>query len=152
MSAILPKKPKNKSTWGTRVVRLNFFVRFLEELNIPKRHFKINWPLVEAVFLITAIFFATDFRRSRRSYCVSSYAYDLWSCLVNPVQYGQLRWSSGWAGLSTTEVFLNFVSDMKITRYNLINRWKRLKQKNNKKFNKKFNKKNEVFALRKFSS
>ena len=27
------------------VVRLNFFVRFLEELRIPKSPFEINWPL-----------------------------------------------------------------------------------------------------------
>ena len=36
---------KNNLTWGTIVVKLNFFVRFLGELKIPKRHFEINWPL-----------------------------------------------------------------------------------------------------------
>ena len=29
----------------TIVVKSNFFVRFLGELKIPKRHFEINWPL-----------------------------------------------------------------------------------------------------------
>ena len=31
--------------WSTIVVKLIFFVRFLGELKIPKRHFVINWPL-----------------------------------------------------------------------------------------------------------
>ena len=35
----------NNSTWGTIVVKSNFFVRFLGELKIPKRHFEINRPL-----------------------------------------------------------------------------------------------------------
>ena len=34
---------KNNSTWGNIVVKSNFFVRFLGELKIPNRHFKINW-------------------------------------------------------------------------------------------------------------
>ena len=38
------KKNENNSTWGTIVVKSNFFVRFLGELKIPKRHFEINWP------------------------------------------------------------------------------------------------------------
>ena len=37
------KSNENNSTWGTLVVKSNFFVRFLDEL---KRHFEINWPLV----------------------------------------------------------------------------------------------------------
>ena len=37
---------ENKSTWGIIVVKANFFVRFLEELRIPKSSFEINWPLV----------------------------------------------------------------------------------------------------------
>ena len=44
------KMNKNNSTWGTIEVKLIFFVRFLGELKIPKRHFKINWPLA---FLLT---------------------------------------------------------------------------------------------------
>jgi hypothetical protein len=40
------KTNENNSTWGTIVVRLNFFVWFLEELKTPKRHFEINWPFV----------------------------------------------------------------------------------------------------------
>ena len=40
------KTNENNSTWGTIVVKLNFFVRwFLGELKIPKRHFEINWLL-----------------------------------------------------------------------------------------------------------
>ena len=35
----------NNSTWGTIVVKSNFFVHFLGELKIPKRHFEINRPL-----------------------------------------------------------------------------------------------------------
>ena len=31
------------------VVRSNFFVRFVEELKIPKRYFEINWPLLCAL-------------------------------------------------------------------------------------------------------
>ena len=41
---------KNKSTWDTIVVRLNFFVRFLEELKTPKSPFEINWPLINFLF------------------------------------------------------------------------------------------------------
>ena len=44
------KKNKNKSTWGIIVVQLNLFVRFLEELRIPKSSFEINWPLQWARF------------------------------------------------------------------------------------------------------
>ena len=39
------KTNKNKSTWGIKVVKSNYFVRFLEELRIPKSPFEINWPL-----------------------------------------------------------------------------------------------------------
>ena len=39
------KTNENNSTWGTKVVRSNFFVPFLGELKIPKRHFEINGPL-----------------------------------------------------------------------------------------------------------
>ena len=42
--------PKNNSTWGIIVVKLNFFIRFLGELKIPKRHFEINWPLKQHFF------------------------------------------------------------------------------------------------------
>ena len=41
------KMKQNKSTW---VVKLNFFVRFLEELRILKSPFEINWPLVHIIF------------------------------------------------------------------------------------------------------
>ena len=40
---------ENNSTWGTIVIRSNFFVRFVEELKIPKRYFEINWPLLCAL-------------------------------------------------------------------------------------------------------
>ena len=33
------------SAWGTILVKHNFFVHFFGELKIPKRHFKIDWPL-----------------------------------------------------------------------------------------------------------
>ena len=42
------KSNENNSTWGTLLVKSNFFLRFLEELKIPKRHFEINWPLADA--------------------------------------------------------------------------------------------------------
>ena len=37
---------ENNLTQGTIVIKSNFFVHFLGELKISKRHFKINWPLV----------------------------------------------------------------------------------------------------------
>ena len=39
------KTNENNSTWGTIVVKSIFFIRFMGELKIPKRHFEINWPL-----------------------------------------------------------------------------------------------------------
>ena len=39
------KTNENNSTWGTMIVKSNLFVCFLGKLMIPKRHFKINWPL-----------------------------------------------------------------------------------------------------------
>ena len=42
------KTNKNKLNWGIIVVKLNFFVCFLEELRIPKSPFEINWPLVQS--------------------------------------------------------------------------------------------------------
>ena len=39
------KTNKNNSTWGTIVVKSNFFIHFLGVLKIPRRHFEINWPL-----------------------------------------------------------------------------------------------------------
>ena len=42
------KTNENNSNWGTIVVKSNFFVRFLGELKIPKRHFEINWPLLRS--------------------------------------------------------------------------------------------------------
>ena len=41
----LQKTNENKSTWGIIVVKSNSFVRFLEEIDDPKNHFEINWPL-----------------------------------------------------------------------------------------------------------
>ena len=43
------KTNKNKSTWGIIVVKLNFFVRFLGEMKIPKGHIEINWPLARHI-------------------------------------------------------------------------------------------------------
>ena len=34
------------------IVKSNFFIRFLGELKIPKRHFEINWPLAKAAALL----------------------------------------------------------------------------------------------------
>ena len=42
----LQKTNENKFTWGLIVVKLNSFVCFLEEIDDPKNHFEINWPLV----------------------------------------------------------------------------------------------------------
>ena len=36
---------ENKSIWGIIVVKSNSFVRFLEEIEIIKNPFEINWPL-----------------------------------------------------------------------------------------------------------
>ena len=41
----LQKMNKNKSTWGIIAVKSNLFVHFLEEIDDPKNHFEINWPL-----------------------------------------------------------------------------------------------------------
>ena len=41
------KTNENNSTWGIVVVKLNFFVRFSEELRIAKSPFEINWPLAK---------------------------------------------------------------------------------------------------------
>ena len=42
----LQKTNENKFTWGLIVVKLNSFVCFLEEIDDPKKHFEIKWPLV----------------------------------------------------------------------------------------------------------
>ena len=60
------KKNENNSTWGTIVVKSNFFVQFLGELKIPKRHFEINWPLASEFiclfhFKITHVLYAIVF-------------------------------------------------------------------------------------------
>ena len=39
------KMNKNHSTWGTSVIKSNFFICFLGEFKIPKNIFEINWPL-----------------------------------------------------------------------------------------------------------
>ena len=36
----LQKRNENKSTWGIIVVKLNSFVRFLEEIDDPKKPFR----------------------------------------------------------------------------------------------------------------
>ena len=41
----LQKTNENKSIWGIIVVKLNSFVRFLEEIEDIKTPFEINWPL-----------------------------------------------------------------------------------------------------------
>ena len=43
----LQKTNENKSTWGAIVVKLNSFVRFLEEIEDTKNHFETIWPLIE---------------------------------------------------------------------------------------------------------
>ena len=48
-------KNKNNSTWCIIVVKSNFFVSFLEELNTHIRHFEINRPLVFVLQLINLI-------------------------------------------------------------------------------------------------
>ena len=45
----LHKTNENKSTWGIIEVKSNLFVRFLEEIDDPKNHFEINWPLVTTI-------------------------------------------------------------------------------------------------------
>ena len=45
------KMNENDSTWGTIVVKSNFFVRFLGDLKIPKRYFEINWPLILKILI-----------------------------------------------------------------------------------------------------
>ena len=45
-SIFLQKTNENKSTWGNIVVKLNSFVRFLEETLAWKNHFDFVWPLV----------------------------------------------------------------------------------------------------------
>ena len=41
----LQKTNENKSIWGIIVVKMNSFVRFLEEIEGSKNHFEIIWPL-----------------------------------------------------------------------------------------------------------
>ena len=43
----LKKMNENNITWGIIVVKLNSFVCFLEEIDDPKNHFEINWPLTK---------------------------------------------------------------------------------------------------------
>ena len=42
---------ENKSTEGIIVVKLNSFVRFLEEIEDTKKHFEIIWPLTHCSHL-----------------------------------------------------------------------------------------------------
>ena len=48
----LQKTNENKSTWGIIVVKSNSFVHFFEEIDDPKNHFEINWPLGSHFFYI----------------------------------------------------------------------------------------------------
>ena len=41
----LQKTNESKSTWGIIAVKSNLLVCFLEEIDEPKNHFEINWPL-----------------------------------------------------------------------------------------------------------
>ena len=45
----LQKTNENKSTWGIIAVKSNSFIRFLEEIDDPKNHFEINWPLEQFI-------------------------------------------------------------------------------------------------------
>ena len=56
--SILPKNEQNYSIWGTIALKSNFFVRFLGEFKIPKKHFEIIWPLV-AILQKTIFQFST---------------------------------------------------------------------------------------------
>ena len=48
----LPKTNENKSTWGTIVVKLNYHVRFLEEIEDTKNPIEIIWPLIKVLFCL----------------------------------------------------------------------------------------------------
>ena len=47
VSSILPKNERKQFDlrYQCKYCKLNFFLRFLEELKTPKGHFEINWPL-----------------------------------------------------------------------------------------------------------
>jgi hypothetical protein len=51
VSSILPKNELENSIFCPSLLRQKFFVRFLEELKIPKSPFEINWPLMVLHFL-----------------------------------------------------------------------------------------------------
>ena len=53
----LQKTNENKSTWGIIVAKLNSFVHFLEEIDDPKKHFEINWPLASTHYLSMILLF-----------------------------------------------------------------------------------------------
>ena len=48
----LQKTNENKSTWGIIAVKSNSNVHFLEEIDDPKNHFEINWPLINKHFFL----------------------------------------------------------------------------------------------------
>ena len=52
MSSIIPKKEQKQFNLRYHGSKVDFFVRLLEELKIPKRHFEINWPLVRPLRVI----------------------------------------------------------------------------------------------------
>ena len=51
MSSILPINERKQFDLRYHSSKV-FYVRFLGELKIPKRHFKINWPLVISLYLL----------------------------------------------------------------------------------------------------
>ena len=65
------EKKENKSTWGILLVKLNFFVHFLGELKITKKHFENSWPLKSMkpiVFSILIVFYAAWHRSVSNSW------------------------------------------------------------------------------------
>ena len=83
------KTNENNSTWGTIVVGSNFFLHFLEELKIPKRHFEINWHLAMSIWMKIKI------RRKEKFGMKSLYSKSCkWSnCVVFPRDFHFLSWN-----------------------------------------------------------
>ena len=81
------KTNENKSTWGIIVVKLDFFICFLEELRIPKSLFEINWPLTTYVHPKNLIIYLTHLTSDA----------SLWSGLLEP--------EAVWSGLFATAAF-----------------------------------------------
>ena len=47
VSSFLPKNKLENFDFCPSPLGQTFFIHFLEELKIPKRHFEINWPLTK---------------------------------------------------------------------------------------------------------